>query len=170
MPALSERTLDEKLAAIADYFGLGQVHSFERAPGSNQNFLVTTTEGDYLFKIIVNTTLEDVLNGLPFLQRLEAWQFEAATCYLQSPAGSVFYSSPDWDAVVMRGLPGTMPQLSVAVNREVGLHLAQLHLIPCDGLPENTNWRILMQPSNTWASPSLSGPCSCGSSIIPIRR
>ena len=88
MPVSSERTLDEKLAAIADYFGLGQVHSFEHAPGTNQNFLVTTTEGDYLFKIIVNTTLEDVINGLPFLQRLEAWQFEATAYYLQSPSGS----------------------------------------------------------------------------------
>ena len=38
MPASSERTLDEKLAAIADYFGLGQVQSFERAPGTNLNF------------------------------------------------------------------------------------------------------------------------------------
>ena len=76
MPVPSERTLDEKLAAIADHFGLGQVHSFERAPGTNQNFLVTTTEGDYLFKIIVNTTLENVLHGLPFLQRLEAYHFK----------------------------------------------------------------------------------------------
>ena len=136
----SERTLDEKLAAIADHFGLGRVHSFERAPGTNQNYLVTTTEGDYLFKIIVNSTLEDILNGLPFLQRLEACHFEATTYYLQSPAGSIFYSSPDCDAVVMRKLPGTMPKLSVQVNREVGLHLAQLHLIPCDGLPEKRHW------------------------------
>jgi Ser/Thr protein kinase RdoA (MazF antagonist) len=140
MPAPSERTLDEKLAAIVDHFGLGRVLSFERAPGTNQNFLVTTTEGNYLFKIIVNTTLEDVLNGLPFLQRLEACHFEATTYYLQSPTGSVFYSSPDCDTVVMRRLPGTMPKLSVAVNREIGLHLAQLHLIPIDGLPEKRHW------------------------------
>ena len=140
MPSSSERTLDEKLAAIADHFGPGQIHSFERAPGSNQNFLVTTTEGDYLFKIIVNTTLEDVLNGLPFLQRLEACHFEAAAYYLQSPTGSVFYSSSDCDAVVMRRLPGTIPELSVDVIREVGIHLAQLHLIPCDSLPEKRHW------------------------------
>jgi Ser/Thr protein kinase RdoA (MazF antagonist) len=140
MPAPSERTLDEKLAAIADYFGLGQVHSFERAPGTNQNFLVTTTEGDYLFKIIMNTTLEDVINGLPFLKRLEAWHFEATAYYLQSPFGSVAYSSPDCDAMVMRRLPGSMPKFSVGVSREIGLHLAQLHLIPCNDLPEKRHW------------------------------
>jgi Ser/Thr protein kinase RdoA (MazF antagonist) len=140
MPVPSERTLDEKLAAIADHFGLGQVYSFERAPGTNQNFLVTTTEGDYLFKIIVNTTLENVLQGLPFLQRLEAYHFKATTYYLQSPAGSVFYSSSDCDAVVMRRLPGIMPKFSVVVSQEIGLHLGQLHLIPCDGLPEKRHW------------------------------
>jgi Ser/Thr protein kinase RdoA (MazF antagonist) len=140
MPVPSERTLDEKLAAIADHFGLGQVHSFERAPGTNQNFLVTTTEGDYLFKIIVNTTLENVLQGLPFLQRLEAYHFKATTYYPQSSAGSVFYSSSDCDAVVMRRLPGIMPKFSVVVSQEIGLHLGQLHLIPCDGLPEKRHW------------------------------
>jgi len=83
---------------------------------------------------------EDVIKGLPFLQRLEEWQFEATAYYLQSPSGSVAYSSPDCDAVVIRRLPGRMPKFSVAVNREIGVHLAQLHLIPCDGLPEKRHW------------------------------
>src|SRR5579885_1477586 len=134
------RTLDEKLAAIANHFGLGQIQSFERAPGTNENYIVNTTEGDYLFKIIVNTTLEDILRGLPFLQRLQAYHFEATAYYLQAPDGSMCYSSPDCEAVVMHRLQGAMPELSDAVNREVGAHLAKLHLIPCDGLPEKRHW------------------------------
>ncbi len=134
------RTLDEKLAAIANHFGLGQIQSFERAPGTNENYIVNTTEGDYLFKIIVNTTLEDILRGLPFLQRLQAYHFEATAYYLQAPDGSMCYSSPDCEAVVMHRLQGAIPELSDAVNREVGLHLARLHLIPCDGLPEKRHW------------------------------
>ncbi|HLH62225.1 MAG TPA: phosphotransferase [Ktedonobacteraceae bacterium] len=136
----AERTLDEKLAAIANHFGLGHVRSFERAPGTNENYIVDTTKGDYLFKIIVNTTLEDMLRGLPFLQRLQAYHFEATAYYLQAPDGSMCYSRPDCDAVVMRRLLGAMPKLSEAVNREVGMHLARLHLVPCDGLPEKRHW------------------------------
>ncbi len=76
MTATSQRTLDAKLTAIANHFDLGQVLNHQRiAHSTNQNYLVTTTQGEYLFKIIVNTTLEDVLNGLPFLRRLEQQQF-----------------------------------------------------------------------------------------------
>ena len=55
MSTLPERTIEAKLAAIANHFALGHVQTFERAPGTNQNYLVTTSVGDYLFKIIVNT-------------------------------------------------------------------------------------------------------------------
>ena len=37
MSPTTERTLEEKLAAIADRFALGQVLTFERAPGTNQS-------------------------------------------------------------------------------------------------------------------------------------
>lgn len=140
MTTTSERTLEEKLAAVADYFGLGQVQSYERASGTNQNYLVATTEGDYLFKLIINTTLEDVLNGLPFLQRLEEQGFAATAYYLRSPDGQVAYTSPDCDAVVLRRLPGNMPEPSQAVCREIGAALARLHLVPCDKLPEKRHW------------------------------
>ena len=132
--------LGRKTGRHREPFGLGHVRSFERAPGTNQNFLVTTTQGDYLFKIIVNTTLADILRGLPFLQRLQECHFEATAYYLQAPDRSMFYSSTDCDAVVMRKLPGTMPEFSVAVSREIGLHLARLHLISCTGLPEKRHW------------------------------
>jgi Ser/Thr protein kinase RdoA (MazF antagonist) len=140
MPLTVERPLEAKLAAIADHFALGQVQTFERAPGTNQNYLVTTSIGDYLFKLLVNTTLEDVFISLPLLQRLEEQGFTATAYYLKAPNGQVFYHSADCDAVVLRRLPGSMPEPSLAVNREVGMYLAKLHLIPCAGLPEKRHW------------------------------
>lgn len=141
MTTASERTLEAKLNAIADHFGLGDVLDYQRIDHStNQNYLVATIRGSYLFKIIVNTTLEDVLNGLPFLQRLEEEQFSMTAYYLKSLNGDVAYHSPDCDAVVLRRLPGRMPEPSLAVNREIGTYLAQLHLIPCNNLPEKSHW------------------------------
>lgn len=141
MTATSKRTLDAKLAAIANHFDLGQALNRRRiAHSTNQNYLVRTTSGEYLFKIIVNTTLEDVLNGLPFLQRLEQQQFGKTAYYLTAPSGEVAYHSPDCDAVVLRKLPGEIPELSPSVCHEIGISLAQLHLIPCDNLPEKRHW------------------------------
>ena len=141
MTTSSGRTLEAKLAAIAAHFGLGEVQSYTQITHcTNQNYLVTTTQGEYLFKIIINTTLEDILNGLPFLERLEACGFTATTYYLKSPRGEVAYHSPGCDAVVLRKLPGGIPELSSTVCREIGSHLAQLHLIPCDNLPEKRHW------------------------------
>lgn len=141
MTTSSERTLEAKLNAIADHFGLGEVLDVQQIDrGTNQNYLVATIRGTYLFKIIVNTTLGDMLNGLPFLQRLEEQQFRMTAYYLQSPSGEVAYHSPDCDAVVMRRLSGGPPELSPSVSREIGRYLAQLHLIPCDNLPEKRHW------------------------------
>lgn len=81
-----------------------------------------------------------MLNGLPFLQRLEEQQFSMTAYYLQSPGGSVAYHSPDCDAVVLDRLPGEIPEPSLAVSRQIGTYLARLHLIPCANLPEKRHW------------------------------
>jgi Ser/Thr protein kinase RdoA (MazF antagonist) len=52
----------------------------------------------------------------------------------------MLYHSSDCDAVVLPRLPGSMPEPSLAVNREIGAHLAKLHLISCAGLPEKRHW------------------------------
>lgn len=119
MTITSERMLEAKLIAIAEHFELGEVQNYLLMPGSNDNYLVTADHGGYLFKIIVNTTLADVLNGLPFLRRLEEHDFAATAYYLTSSDGQPFYSSPDCDAVALRRLPGTMPELLPAISREV---------------------------------------------------
>lgn len=140
MATLAEYTTDAKLAAIAAHFDLGEVQTYQRARGTNENYLVTTGRGEYLFKIIVNTTLEEILRGLPFLQRLEEQGFAATAYYLKAPDGGVFYHGPECDAVVLRCLPGSMPDPSLAVCREIGAVLARLHLVPCANLPEKRHW------------------------------
>lgn len=139
MTPTSDHAPNVSFAAIARHFALGKVHTATRMPGTNQNYQVTTDGGTYLFKILANTTLEDVLNGLPFLQRLEEHGFPAAL-YRQAPNGEVFYHSPSGDVVVLPCLPGSMPTPSVAVNREVGIALAKLHQVPCDDLPAKRHW------------------------------
>lgn len=140
MTTTPERPLETKLAAIAAYFDLSKIHSYERASGTNDNYFVTTEQGEYLFKLIVNTTLEDVLNGLPFLQRLKEYSFTATAYYLTARDGQPFYSSSDCDAVVLHRLPGNMPTLSPTVSREIGIALAQLHRVPSNNLPEKRHW------------------------------
>ncbi len=140
MTTTPEHTPAAKLTAIAAHFDLGKIQAYERASGTNDNYLVTTDRGAYLFKIIVNTTLEDVLNGLPFLQRLKEYGFTATAYYLTSPDGQPFYHSPNCDAVVLRRLPGNMPTLSPIVSREIGIALAQLHMVPSNNLPDKRHW------------------------------
>ena len=140
MTATPERTLDAKLVAIAVHFAIGKIQFYERAPGTNDNYFVSTDQGEYLFKIIVNTTLEEVLNGLPFLQRLKEYNFTPTAYYLMSPDGKPFYSSSDCDAVVLHRLPGNMPALSPIISREIGIALAQLHMVPSDNLPAKRHW------------------------------
>ncbi len=141
MATSPQRSLEAKLAAITEHFAIGRIETYLRAPGTNDNYLVTTTDGGiYLCKMIVNTTLEEILSGLPLLQRLEEEGFTATAYYLNAPDGRVFYHSPDCDAVVLRGLPGSMPRQTPEVSREIGIHLAQLHRIPSTGLPEKRHW------------------------------
>ncbi|MDQ6661570.1 MAG: phosphotransferase [Chloroflexota bacterium] len=132
------RSTTQKLQAIADYFALGTIRQRERAMGTNDNYFVTTDQGEFLLKIIVNTTLEDIANGLPFLQRLEAYHFPAA--YYIRAAGSSIYQSDDCIGVALPRLSGEMPELTEQVCRAIGINLARLHLIPHAGLPPKWNW------------------------------
>lgn len=140
MSQATNRTLKQKLAAISDYFALGTVKSARRAMGTNQNYYVTTDSGRYLFKIIVNTTVEDVENGLPYLSRLEECQFTMTAYYLRAANGEAIYKSHDCNAVVLHRLPGKMPGTSENVCGEVGINLAKLHLVPSDSLPPKRHW------------------------------
>ena len=129
-----------KLDAISSYFGLGSVLSQQRVGGhANENYLVKTELGEFVFKLLLNHPLEDFQQELTYLQLLEKHSYPAAY-YLPSPHGTSFYQDGAVIAVVMRKKEGTIPEKSEAVNREIASRLAQLHLLPTDTLPNKGSW------------------------------
>jgi len=138
---LAKPAIKQQLQIIADHFGLGTIAAKpRRTMGTNQNYFVTTDRGRFLFKVVVNTTLDDIERGLPYLDRLEEYGFPMTAYYLKAPAGSAIYHDGDVVAVVLRKLKGTNPLLSEQVCREVGVALARLHLIPAADLPSKRHW------------------------------
>ena len=136
-----DHNVKQKLADIARHFELGNITSTpRRAMGTNQNYFITTRQGQFLVKLIVNASLEEITQGLPYLDRLEEHNYPAAAYYIKAPDGSVVYNNADTCAVVLRKLKGKMPELSASVSKEAGLALARLHLIPADGLPPKRHW------------------------------
>ncbi len=135
--------MQDRLEAIAQHFALGVVQNYHAAKGTNQNFFVTTDQGQFLFKIIVNATreeaVEDIETGLPYLNRLAEHDFPIVG-YITAPNGSLIYQSAECIAVAMHQLQGHEPEISENVCREIGSHLARLHLIPTSGLAKKRHW------------------------------
>ena len=130
----------KQLEAISSYFELGPVRSQQRVGGNaNENYLVTTVSGEFVFKLLLNHPLEDLQQELVYLQRLKDHTYPAAY-YLPSPRGPAFYQDGDVLAVVQKKQEGHIPERSEAVNREFGFHLAQLHLLPTHALPDKNSW------------------------------
>lgn len=139
MTATSKQPLEANLATIAKYFGLGEVWDFQSTPGASLTFLATTDHGNHFFKFLIDTALDEVKHGLPFLQRLEEAGFPA-TYYLKSPDGELIYHSSECDAVVWPQPKGETAAPSPAICREVGVALAKLHQISSENLPEKRHW------------------------------
>jgi Ser/Thr protein kinase RdoA (MazF antagonist) len=136
--------IQKQLENIALYFGLGQVLSIKRLEGyANKNYIVTTTTGEFIVKIVLNRTRVELEQEQIFTKRLEEHAFPAAY-YLQSPHGSLCYQDENILAVVLEKKEGRVPEKSEPVNHELGAQLARLHLIPTEGLPTKTSW---MNPS-----------------------
>ncbi|HEY5003826.1 MAG TPA: phosphotransferase [Ktedonobacteraceae bacterium] len=129
-----------QLEVISSYFGLGPVLLQQRIGGhANENYLVTTASGEFIFKLLLNHPLEDLQQEMIYLQRLKDHAYPAAY-YLPSPHGPSFYQNQNILAVVQRKQAGHIPERSAAVNREFGLHLARLHLLPTHALPDKHSW------------------------------
>jgi Ser/Thr protein kinase RdoA (MazF antagonist) len=129
-----------QLETIASYFGLGSIRSQQRIGGhANENYLVTTETGEFIFKLLLNHPLEDLQQEITYLQRLKDHTYPAAY-YLSAPHGSPFYQDENILVVVQRKLAGHVPEKSTAVSREIGFHLAHLHLLPTHSLPNKHSW------------------------------
>jgi Ser/Thr protein kinase RdoA (MazF antagonist) len=111
----------KQLEAISSYFGLGTVLSQQRAGrNANENYLVTTELGMFVFKLLLNHPLEDLQQEIIYLQRLKKHAYPAAY-YLSSPQGPLFYQDGNILAVVQRKQAGHIPERSVAVNQVYSL-------------------------------------------------
>jgi len=129
-----------QLEAISSYFGLGSVLSQQRIGGhANENYLVTTEAGEFIFKRILNYPLDVLQQEMIYLQRLKEHAYPAAY-YLSSPQGPSFYQNQNMVVVVQRKLAGSIPERSTTANREFGFHLARLHLLPTHALPNKRSW------------------------------
>src|SRR5947209_3755209 len=116
-----DHNVKQKLADIARHFELGSITSTPcRAMGTNQNYFITTTRGQFLVKLIVNAPLEEIAQGLPYLDRLEEYNYPAAAYYIKASDGSAIYKNADTGAVVLRKLKGKMPELTAPIGREAG--------------------------------------------------
>ena len=135
-----DTSIQAKLQAISNYFDLGSIRDVNAATGTNQNYFVLTDAGEFLFKIIVNISLEGMEQAIAYLNRLEEYQFSAALYYIKSPAGSSIYRDDDCIAVACKKLRGRPATVSENDCREIGIHLAKLHLISPVSLPEKRNW------------------------------
>ena len=77
-----DHNVKQKLADIARHFELGSITSTPRhAMGTNQNYFITTRQGQFLVKLIVNAPLEEIAQSLPYLDRLEEYNYPAAAYY-----------------------------------------------------------------------------------------
>jgi len=128
------------LPAVTGYFGLGAPLSTVRAGGTNENYVVRTPEGTYLCKVLRNVGADDLLQGEPFLRRLESHGFPYSHAYLRTADGEMVYRGPDADAVMLPYLDGDRPEISEPVVTAIGTALARLHLVPADGLPDREHW------------------------------
>ena len=128
------------LEIIARYFGLGRVLEAQRLGGhANKNYLVTTPQGEFVLKILLNHPRAVLKQEQIYLKRLQEHTFPAAYTLL-SPHGSFLYQDDHLLAIAFQKKEGGIPEKSEQVNRELGVWLARLHLLPTDGLPPKTSW------------------------------
>ncbi len=129
----------KRLEAISNYFRLGTINQADRIDGIHKNYTVTTESGQFIFKILIHHSLEVLKKELIYLERLEENHFPISH-YLSSPDGSFAFQGSDFIAVAMPKLTGEIREPSEDVSRQIGLHLAQLHRIPTNGLPQKSHW------------------------------
>src|ERR1700738_2683578 len=105
-----DRLLLNQLEAISSYFALGSVREQQRVGGhANENYLVTTELGEFVFKLLLNHPLRVFQQELIYLQRLEEHGYPVAY-YLSSPHGTSFYQDGNVLAVVLRKKDGCIPE------------------------------------------------------------
>lgn len=128
------------LSEIARFFALGEVLNFERAPGkANENYFLATKHGNFVVKFIREHTLENLDKENYYLQHLKRHQIPVSP-FLQSNNGDFVFSNNKSLAVCMERIKGNAPVVNLKTIAELGMFLAKVHSISCEGLPERQNW------------------------------
>ena len=124
----------------ANFFEVGQIIDTKRVGGNaNKNYVVTTDQGDYVFKLIIEHPRKDLEDEIQFLERLAQYNFPASY-YQKSPQGNSIYESNGDLIVSMPKLNGENPTLSPEVCAAIGQNIAKLHTIPSENLPNRNHW------------------------------
>lgn len=135
-----DKTRRKLLESISSFFNLGIVASYNQTGGyASHNYFVTTSSGEYVFKIILGRSLADLKKEVIYLERLKQYGFPTAY-YIKAPSGSHLYNMGGVLAIVLPKMPGKNPKPSKNISKEVGRNLAKLHLIPSNSLPNKEHW------------------------------
>lgn len=132
--------ISKTLEAVSEYFGLGAVQNQSRIGGeANKNYIVQTSAGEFIFKVILEHPLEDVETEIAYLKKIKEFNFPSSF-YISPPTGSSIYQERDQMILALPKLDGHQPERAVDVCRTVGRQLAKLHQILTDGLPARNSW------------------------------
>jgi Ser/Thr protein kinase RdoA (MazF antagonist) len=125
----------------AAFFGIGEPLSMERVGGhANKNYRVRTVAGSFIFKVVIEHPLEDLITEVLYLDRLAKNGFPAAQ-YVKTAHGDFYYRGDDGTLiVVLAELPGTAPPCDENTNFAIGQTIARLHTVEAAGLPSRYHW------------------------------
>lgn len=137
---MNDNQISDLLSKAATYFNLGKIEKHEALGGNaNKNFLVLTDAGEYVLKVVLEHTSEDLALEVAYQVRLAACQFPAAF-YLRGTNNSAIFTYQNTCVVAMPRVIGAEPPINENTCRLLGRDLAQLHTIPSDGLSARKSW------------------------------
>lgn len=137
---VSETQLKDLLEHSLVYFELGNLQTFEQVGGNaNKNFEVLTDKGEYILKIVLEHTGEDLELEVQYQKRLQENHFPAAF-YLPAPNGSRIFTYEDKSIVAMSKVEGEYPNVSKETAAQLGRDLAKLHMVSSEGLSSKKSW------------------------------
>lgn len=136
----NEAELNVALHDAAVFFGLGDIIHVTRAAGNaNANFLIETRGGKYMLKFAFEHPAEDIEQEELFLKRLEENDFPGRM-FIPSSTGEIVFQKDGLNVIAMSWIAGDVAVNSIEFCVELGEHLARLHEISIDGLPDRRNW------------------------------
>ncbi|GHO47954.1 phosphotransferase [Ktedonospora formicarum] len=156
----------EELTAVAGTFRLGEIRASAWAGGySNKNYLIETSEGEFLVKFLLNPRI-DIDNEIIYLEYLKRTSFPASY-YLPYQPGVFRSEIAGRHVVVQPRLKGLPPEKNAESCRDIAAHLACLHSLPTEGLPPT---RSNLGASYVEDALTLAGSVFDAATLQPVTR